>query len=170
MLKVIENIRQLDFAALMSVYEETNILSGKEQYPNLTESEQLREAEQVFYQYLYSVFFRQKGARYVVWVENRNYISAMRVEPYLDGFLLCGLETAPSFRKMGYAKKMICAFQESTREQKLYSHISKRNAASIQTHISCNFRIIKDYATHLDGSVFRDSVTMLYDEKKTESD
>ena len=172
MLRWIEQIGQLCFSELMHVYEESNMAIGQERYHYLALSDQLREAEQDFYQYLCSVFFRQAGACYAVWVENNQYTSAVRVEPFADGLLLCGLETAPDLRRKGYGQALISALQVYLSDRftgKLYSHVSKRNFSSLALHEKCGFLVIKDYAVHVDGSVFHDSVTLLYEFKKTES-
>ena len=172
MLRVIERIGQLCFSDLMQVYIESNAKIGRERYPSFGSDDQLREAEQDFYQYLRSVFFSQTGARYAVWIENNRYFSAVRIEPFSDGLLLCALETAPGFRRKGYGKALITALQSylsCSSSGRLYSHVSKSNISSLDLHKSCGFRVIKDYAVHVDGSVFHDSVTMLYEFEKTES-
>ena len=170
MLKVIDKLSRLKFSDLMRVYEENNLLTGREQYPRLSEANQLREAEQDFYEYLRSVFFRQKDARYAVWEEQNRYISAVRLEPYSDGVLLCALETAPDYRRKGYGELMIRALQSYLQGMKIYSHVAKSNTASVELHKKCGFQIMKDYAVHMDGSVFHDSVTMVYECEKTESE
>lgn len=170
MLKVINKLSQLKFSDLMQVYEETNLLTGREHYPGLSENAQLREAEQDFYEYLRSVFFRQKAARYAVWEEQSRYISAVRIEPFWDGVLLCALETAPEYRRKGYGELMIRELQQYLGISRIYSHVAKSNLASLQLHKKCGFQIMKNHAVHMDGSVFRDSVTMVYECKKTESD
>lgn len=169
MLKVINKLSQLKFSDLMQVYEETNLLTGREHYPGLPETAQLREAEQDFYEYLRSVFFRQKNAKYAVWEEHGRYLSAVRLEPYLDGVLLCALETAPEYRRKGYGELMVKELQLYLGGMRIYSHVAKANTPSIELHKKCGFQIIKDYALHMDGSVFRDSVTMIYVCEKTES-
>ena len=169
MLKIIDNMRQLNFSDLMLVYEESNLTSGGDRYPGMSEFDRLREAEQDFYQYLRSLFFKQQNARYAMWEENQHYVSAVRLEPYQDGLLLCALETAPDFRRKGYARKMLHALQEHLLGEKLYSHVTKINTASLELHKSCGFHTIKDYAAFIDGSISHDSVTMLYECKEAES-
>jgi hypothetical protein len=48
-------------------------------------------------------------------------------------------------------------------EDKIYVHISRRNAASIAVHIACGFCKILDHAVYADGSVLRSSATYLYE-------
>lgn len=172
MLKIIQSIQQLSFSQLMEVYEESNMLNGRERHPLASPHSQLHEAEQDFYHYLASVFFRQKNSYYAVLIENETYVSALRLEPYLDGVLLCALETAPNSRRHGYAYKLISSVIAYLAEQgsgMLYSHISKRNVASLNVHLKCGFQIIQDHAVYSDGSVLPGSYTLAYEFKKSET-
>ena len=172
MLKVIHSIQELAFSQLMSVYEESNTLNGQDKYPNASIYTQLREAEQDFFQYLSEVFFRQKSSFYAIWEENEKYVSALRIEPYLDGLLLCALETVPYVRRKGYACQLISVVLQYLGDRgsgTLYSHVSKRNSASLNAHFQCGFRIIKDHAVYSDGSVLPDSYTLAYEYKKSET-
>ena len=156
----------------MGVYEESNALNGAERYPEQPFNVQLREAELDFYQYLSDVFFRQANSFYGVWVEHGIYVSALRIEPYLDGFLLCALETSPVARCNGYACRLISAVIQYLAEQGsgiLYSHVSKRNTASLHTHFKCGFQVIKDHAVYSDRSVHTNCYTLSIEYKKSET-
>lgn len=159
MLCLATKLRELDFTQLMEVYAEGNRENGALFHPELPENQQILRAEQSFYQYLAEGFFPAAGAVYAVWVENGTYISALRLEPYEDGLLLEALETAPAFRRKGYAEKLIRAVQEVF-PQRIYSHVSKRNAASLEVHKKCGFFQILDYARYIDGSIARNAVTL----------
>ena len=161
MLLLATRLNQLNFSALMAVYEEGNRENGALMCPELSEGQQIIQAEQSFYQYLSECFFPTAGAVYAVWAENGRYISALRLEPYEDGLLLEALETMPEYRKRGYAEKLIRAVQEQF-PQKIYSHISKRNAPSLAVHQKCGFSQILDYAKYIDGSVGRNAVTLCW--------
>lgn len=166
MLKIYKSLRELDFGQLMAVYEEGNRENGQELYPGLPEGQQILRAEQDFYRYLRECFFPTEGAFYAAWEEDGRYIAALRLEPYQDGLLLEALGTAPGERKKGYAKALIGAVQEWLAKQgsvRIYSHVSKRNAASLATHRACGFQIILDHAVYADGSVLADSYTMCYE-------
>lgn len=172
MLKIIYSMRQLSFSQLMEVYEESNILNGQEKYPNASTNVQIREAEQDFYQYLSEIFFCQSNSFYGIWMEGEKYISALRIEPYLDGLLLCALETLPNARRNGYACLLIASVLRYLTEQgsgTLYSHVSKRNTASLNAHLKCGFQVVKDYAVYSDGSVLPGSYTLAYQYKKSET-
>jgi GNAT superfamily N-acetyltransferase len=166
MLRIIRSCRELQFGSLMKIYIEGNRENGADRYPHLSEGEQLLCAEQDFYQYLQECFFVTPGAVYAVWEENGEYVAALRLEPYMDGQLLAALETRPEMRKMGYASRLITAVQDWLSKQgsvKLYSHVSKRNTASLKTHQRCGFQRIKEYAVYADGSVLSNSCTLLWE-------
>lgn len=166
MLNFYDRLQDMDFAALMAIYVEGNQENAAERYPQEPAAYGIMLAEQDFYQYLRKCFFPAPGARYAVWVENGMYVSALRLEPYQDGLLLEALETKPEKRHNGYAKALIRAVLQQLKAQggtPVYSHVSKRNIASIRTHESCGFRRILDYAVYADGSVLTGSVTYRYD-------
>ena len=157
-------MRHVNFCQLMDVYKEQNEKEGLLQYPNLSPGEQIRNAEQDFYHYLNSVFFCQSGSYYAVWDVNNQYLSALRIEPYSNGLLLCALETIPEKRKKGYAISLLSALNNHLAQKGsglLYSHIAKKNTASLNLHRKCGFEIIKDFAILSDGSVTHDYYTLL---------
>lgn len=165
MLKIIETMGQLRFSDLMDIYIEGNIENGGARYPGLSPSQQLREAELDFYQYLNDVFFKQKESFYALWEAEGRYLSALRLEPFHDGLLLSALETAPEARQRGYAAQLIAAVTAYLAEQGsgvIYSHVSKRNLPSVKTHQKCGFQIIADHAVYSDGSVLHSSYTFAY--------
>lgn len=161
MLKLATKMEQLKFSCLMEVYVEGNLENGAHFHPEASEQLQLMQAEQSFYVYLTQSFFRTPGAVYAIWEEQGKYISALRLEPYEDGLLLEALETAPAYRRKGYAEKLIRSVQERF-PQKIYSHVSKQNRASLTVHQKCGFRQVLDYARYIDDSVARNAVTLRY--------
>lgn len=164
MLVIAKSFRDLRFSELMQVYEQSN-LEAAEERKNLPPMFALQLAEQDFRQYLQEVFFRTKGAVCCIWEENGHYVSALRLEPYRDGLLLAALETAPAFRKRGYASALIQAVQQylaACGNVKIYSHVNKQNIASVCTHEKCGFRVISDRAVYLNGSVDSRCSTFLH--------
>ena len=166
MLLWFNNLAALDFEALMAVYKEGNALNGSLQYPNDSPMRQKCFAERDFEDYLRQIFFCQEDAAYCVFSENGTYISAVRIEPFEDGYLLSALETKPDCRRRGYGKRLIeSLILECTEKRKLpiYSHVMNKNIASINLHLQCGFRVYKDSARYLDGSVRTDSNTLIYE-------
>ena len=150
MLQIARSMGELNFSQLMAVYEEGNRESDKG----------LLQAEQDFYQYLRHDFFAVPGAYYALWQEGGEYVSALRFEPYKDGILLEALETAPTKRRMGYGEKLMRAVLPM--EKKIYSHVSKRNIASLNIHEKCGFQRISEQATYIDGSVNNKCCTLCF--------
>lgn len=162
MLRIFSHLSELDFEKLISLYQEGNQENAREFYPHLAHGEAILRAEEDFYSYLREDFFHQKGAFYCVWEENGLYLSALRLEPCGDGLLLEALETHPDHRGKGFAKKLIRAVQSHLGKGPVYSHVSKRNEASLATHRSCGFAAEADYARYIDGSISRNACTLCW--------
>jgi ribosomal protein S18 acetylase RimI-like enzyme len=160
---------ELPFGKLMGIYTQSNRECGKK-WSSESVERQIAMAEQEIYVYLRQCFFTRPGSRCFIWEEQGNAISAVRCESYADGWLLTALETAPEYRRKGYGELMIRELQQYLGISRIYSHVAKSNLASLQLHKKCGFQIMKNHAVHMDGSVFHDSVTMVYECKKTESD
>lgn len=165
MLLAASTLEEISFPQLMEVYRQTNLENGKILAPFDPEARQLQLAEADFYDYLHDSFFRQPSAQYMVWVEDGCYTSALRLEPYRDGLLLGALETAPEQRRRGCATRLIWAVQGELTHRgdvKLYSHVHKKNLASLTVHGNCGFQIIQDSATYLDGTVSAGAFTLCW--------
>lgn len=157
MLLIAKQLAELDFPALMDIYIEGNREKADEYGDG-----GLLQAEREFYDYLREDFFRQRDAFYAVWVEQGKYVSALRLEPYKDGWLLEALETAPDHRKRGCAKALMGSVLEMMGQSVIYSHVSKRNEASLRTHYACGFVKHLDHVVYLDGSVSHSGITLQY--------
>lgn len=162
MLSIIQSMKDLNFSALMEVYADGNLENARELYPQLPEGQGILQAEQDFHQYLREAFFQTAGAYYAVWQQGGRYVCALRLEPYRDGLLLNGLETAPEYRRQGFARKLIQAVLGLCEDGKVYSHVHKKNTPSLQLHLQCGFRRISEQAVYLDGSVNSRCCTLLY--------
>lgn len=161
MLHIIHSLNEINFSSLMQVYMEGNLEKAED---GLT----LLEAEQDFFQYLRDVFFPTSGARYCIWAEKGIYVSALRLEPYRDGWLLEALETDPRYRRKGYALQLVRSVTARPEYAKIYSHVHRRNVPSMMLHEACGFTKILDYAAYIDGSVNRHCVTLCYEYRKPE--
>ena len=96
-----------------------------------------------------------------VWSVDGRYRSALRLEPWRDGFLLNTLATAPEDQGRGYATDLVRAVLEHY--SPVYSHISHDNAASIRVHEKCGFQRILEYAVYVDGSVNYRCCTLVHE-------
>ena len=142
MVKIIRSLRDLDIAQLKNVYAES-LNCGKD----------LLAAQQDFYGEL-AHFFKEPSAYYAILQSEGDYVAALRVEPYRDGVIIAGLETAPTHRRMGYAKKLLSAVvQQMPSGVMIYSHVDKKNQPSISVHAACEFERKLEHAVFLDGSV-----------------
>ena len=163
MLVIAKSLRELDFRALMDIYEEGNLENGRDRWPGLPVSQQQLQAEQDFYSYLMDTYFTAPGAFYALWQQNGRPVSAVRVEPYRDGWLLEGLETMPDQRGNGYATELVRAVIQHLGSGRLYSHVSRNNGASLAVHRKCGFEKILDHAVYIDGSANVRAVTLCRD-------
>lgn len=146
-------LKAMDFAALMEIYIEGNLEKTEE---GLT----LLQAEQDFYTYLRDVFFRVPGAAYFIWLERGEYVSALRLEPYRDGWLLEALETRPDRRRQGYAEQLLRGVLRLPGYIRIYSHVHKENIPSLAVHARCGFCRISEQAVYIDGSVNSSACTL----------
>ena len=158
MVKIHNSLSELKYMQLMEVYSEdfsTGVKSG--------DWESISAAEQDYYEYL-RLFFKTKGAFVAIWEEEGQYCSAVRIEPWQDGYLLSGLTTAPGCRRKGYGSLLlrhVLAYLPTG--SRVYSHIEKFNLASLALHSRCGFSKQKDYACMLDGSVLNNYYTYSYE-------
>ena len=160
MLLIAKRLEELDFSALMDVY-----IEGNQEKAEGYGAGGLLRAEREFYDYLREDFFCQPDAVYAVWVECGLYVSALRLEPHKDGWLLEALETAPDYRKKGYAKALMEAVLQRMGQTIVYSHVSRRNLPSLRTHYACGFQKHLDHVVYLDGSVTNRAITLRYIKK-----
>ena len=162
MLEIHTAMGKLNISWLSEVYSESIKLQA-ENYSYSSENARILESQQDFYWSL-QAFYRQKGAFYGVWNPGDGYKAALRCEPYRDGLLLEGVETAPQSRRKGYAKDLmraVIAYLRLSGCKKLYSHVHKGNEASLKLHECCGFTIISDHAVYIDGSADYKSYTFV---------
>ena len=147
------SIGELNFDALMELYREGNAENAEYFYPQAPAEKRLALAIEGFHSYLCEQFFKMENAQYWIWEEDGMYLSALRFEKHQDGLLMEALETCPEYRKQGYAKRLILEVLKNVPENtKIYSHASKRNAASLASHRSCGFTQSLDYVVEPDGT------------------
>jgi len=148
LLKICARLADLDFDRLCGVYE--------------YDDERLKLRNQL-YDYLADDFFRVKAAFYAVWVVDGDYVSALRIEPFDDGYLVEALQTKMSERRKGYAEKLLNAVLNCERflnSRPVYAHIYKNNRASMAVHRACGFQPYLDHAVFIDGTVSGNACTL----------
>lgn len=149
-----------------SVYIEASYENAKEKYP---ESEDLTEAmkqeETYFVEKFLGKFMSKNENSYYVLEENGVWVSALRLTK-LDGyFYMEALETAPDYRKKGYAEKLICEVIKQLGESAVIrSNVRKTNVASLATHKKCGFVIEQENGINpLLEAKYDDKYGMLYE-------
>lgn len=165
MLKLAKSMQELPFQQLMAVYQQTNIRTAQQHWSGYATERGVLLAEEAFYEDLQCGFFSIPHAVYCLWMVDGECVSALRLEPWKDGWLLTALETAPQRRNQGYARALLAAVQEYLKERgtvRLYSHIHIRNTASIHVHERCGFRKLSDTARLLDGTITTQMRTYFY--------
>ena len=155
-----ECLQQLQFGKLMEVYEASNRENARKNYPRMDKNAALFRVEQDFYTYLSECFFQSSGAYYCVLEEGTRYVSAFRVEHYLDGVLLEALETVEDLRNRGYGKRLLREFLSGV-QVPVYSHVKKDNASSLRVHKMCGFTTLSNTATFIDGTYDENSFTLV---------
>ena len=157
MLLIAEHLKQINMKMLASVYEESNRKLAKNGNNSALFNLRFIEAENDFYDYM-AFFLRDPNSFVAILAEGERYLSAVRIELYLDGVLLSGLETIPSERGKGYAVRLLQELMIQLKDRavtKVYSHIDRNNSGSISVHMRCGFNRILDYAKCIDGSILR---------------
>lgn len=155
MLKICTAVHQIDMAQLMQVYKESCETDAEDYHRCLSRYEREMCAYQDFLDRTRE-FFSVPGALYAVWAPEGRYKAALRLEPYQDGLVLAGLETAPETRRRGYATLLVSSVighLAGAGGTRVYSHVDKSNTASVKLHNACGFTVLKDHAVFLDGSV-----------------
>ncbi len=141
MLKLCSRLRELPLEALLEIYT----LTPRQRQDTLD--------------YLRRDFFRTPGAMVALWEGEGQCLSALRLEPYRDGLLICALGTHSACRNRGHATALLRAVRQSV-PGSLYAHVAKDNIPSLAAHKNAGFQIIQDTARYLDGSVDGKSYTL----------
>lgn len=163
MLEIFNYFHQIDFAQLAAVYEQSILQQAEEAPLTYSVNEGYLQARQAFYDFLRYGFFQTADVLYAVLAHQGRYLAALRLEPYQDGMLIEGLETAPEERRKGHATSLVHAvidYLRNTEYSILYSHVDKRNSESLKIHKTCGFERILEHAVFIDGSVRHDTCTL----------
>lgn len=169
MLHIYTSPKGFPFSVLPPIYRDSLRSSGSFQYPEASKAQQEALAESDFLSYIRLDFFPRQGSLYALWDQGEKFISAARIEPYRDGVLLSGLETAPEHRRRGGASHLLESLLKALQEQgipRVYSHVRKDNAPSLAVHKRCGFIIYKTTAVYLDGSADSRCYTLLLEFEK----
>ena len=149
MLLRITGFAELDGRKLMDVYAESNFDNTDYFFPELSDkAEALRRVEDGFLAFLQYEFFPRAGN--VCWVleEDGVWLSACRTSRIREElYYLEALETRPDRRKRGCAARLLRAVTDELGREgpfRLCDCVSKRNAASLRTHLRFGFAIASE--------------------------
>ena len=139
----------LDERKLMDVYAESNYENIDYFFPDETDKDKaLGMVENGFCDFLKNEFYSKAGNTYWILEENGVWVCALRLNLIEKGlFYLEAIETAPAFRRRGYATKLLGDVIEELKKEgpfRICDCISKKNTASIRTHEKCGFRIVSE--------------------------
>lgn len=157
----IRHISQLPYGRLMELYSQDLQENARQHYPKLSANAALIAAEQDFYGFMKEVFFQTPNACLYVWAVEGQWRSALRLEPYEDGYLICGITTEPAYRRCGYAKRLLKSVLQQ-QNGKIYSHVEKLNFPSLQLHENCGFVKQQEWAKMLNGEILHNFWTLCY--------
>ena len=148
MLIKISNYNDVNKRKLMDVYKESNFENTDYFFPDEKDkAKAVTKVEEGFLDFLKNDFFKKEEATYYVLEENDIWISALRICKVDDLYYLEALETHPDYRNMGYGYKLLNAAIEELKKNgpfRLCDCISKKNIASIKTHVKCGFKIVSE--------------------------
>ncbi len=149
MLLTITDAREIDGRRLMDIYAESNLENTDFFYPDEKDKETaVRMVEDGFLEFLRNGFFTREGSACFVLEEDGVWESALRITPVGDGlYYMEALETRPDRRKRGCAARLLRAAEDELKKRgpfRLCSCVSKKNEASLRTHLACGFRIVSE--------------------------
>ncbi len=149
MLHIIQSYADLDGPRLMKVYAESNRENTDYFFPDIEDKDlATRKVEEGFLQFLQQEFFAGPGPAYYVLEEAGEWVSALRLNEIEPGlYYLEALETRPERRRKGCAARLLTEVIDHLKRKgpfRLCDCVSKRNEASIQTHLACGFQIVSE--------------------------
>ena len=149
MLIKIAKYHDLDTRKLMDIYAESNFENTNYFYPDeLDKDIAVQKVETGFLNFLKNEFFNNTHAYYWVLEENGVWLCALRTYMIGEGiYYLEALETRPDSRRKGYAVGLLNDIIESLKKGgpfRLCSCVSKKNTASLKTHLKSGFKIVSE--------------------------
>jgi GNAT superfamily N-acetyltransferase len=145
MLLRIDSFEGIDRRKLMDVYAESNRENAGYFFPDADLREGIARVEEGFLRFLDEEFFAADGSTYWVLSENGEWVSALRTSRISDGlYYIEALETAPEHRRKGHGAKLLKEVIRTLGEDgpfRICDCVSKRNTASVNTHLAAGFSI-----------------------------
>ncbi len=143
-LLVLKAPEELDISQLLAIYRSDSLENCTEMYPEEPSPEAaLARYEDGYASFMKNEFFSQPGRLWMVEAEGGLWVSALRLLPGSGFWMLEALATHPEHRRRGYAARVVADtiryLEEAHGEITLLSCVSRRNIASLRTHLRCGF-------------------------------
>lgn len=155
------------YRLVREVYSEGSFEIAREKHPGQMDlSEAILEEEEYFVGFLKKFMTNEQNRYYVVEIEDK-WVSALRLTQIEDFYYLEALETAPEYRRNGYAETLIedvISLLKNRGNVIIRSNVNKSNVASLVTHERCGFRIERENGVNCLTGERRDCVYgMIYE-------
>lgn len=137
---------EIDFNKLMDIYEESNwenLSMVKSDIDEKSDKNILyQKVRQAYTDYLKNDFLKS-GKNYIaILIDDKSYLSALRLYDEGKIFLLEALETNPSFRRKGYGGKLLSKVLDNfANREEIRSEVGKNNKKSLNLHKKLGFKI-----------------------------
>lgn len=167
MLLVIKTPEELDIPKVLAIYRESSLENCPRMFPAETFEASLEQYEAGYAAFMREEFFAKPGRFWMVETADGLWASSLRLLPLEkpNTWMIGALETHPDHRRQGHAARLLTDtiqyLEKNYGAITLSSGVGKRNAASLQTHLSCGFVREKETWTE-EGRTSDRHCTMVY--------
>lgn len=137
---------EIDFNKLMDVYEESNWENLSMVESDIDEKSDknilYQKVRQAYTDYLKNDFLKSGKNYMAILIDEKTYLSALRLYDEGKFFLIEALETNPSFRRKGYGGKLLSKVLDNfANREEIRSEVGKNNKKSLKLHKKLGFKI-----------------------------
>lgn len=143
---ITKKIEEIDFNKLMDIYEESNWENLSMVESDIDEKSDknilYQKVRQAYTDYLKNDFLKSGKNYLAILIDEKSYLSALRLFDEGKYFLLEALETNPSFRRKGYGEKLLSKVLDNfANREEIRSEVGKNNKKSLNLHKKLGFKI-----------------------------
>lgn len=129
---ITKKIEEIDFNKLMDIYEESNWENLSMVESDIDEKSDknilYQKVRQAYTDYLKNDFLKSGKNYLAILIDEKSYLSALRLFDEGKYFLLEALETNPSFRRKGYGEKLLSKVLDNfANREEIRSEVGKNN-------------------------------------------
>ena len=137
---------EIDFNKLMDIYEESNRENLSMVESDIDEKSDknilYQKVRQAYTDYLKNDFLKSGKNYMAILIDDKSYLSALRLYDEGKFFLLEALETNPNFRRKGYGEKLLSKVLDNfANREEIRSEVGKNNKKSLNLHKKLGFKI-----------------------------